>query len=259
MPRSRFRRNKPNATGRNPTSRFVRLDHSMLCTNAYRALSTNARVLLQELAMLHNGQNNGSLYLSVRDAAARIGRADLSAAGNAFIELEELGFIECTADAHFHVKASEQSRARCWRLTFEPGPGRKGPTMDFLKREPGPKTKARKRMERGLRALKAYRRAREQGKLPVLDSDTEASFSRTARDLPVLETNTRIIESPGFPPNSSVQIFRTHTATTIGSGPGFRSGWWQPDWGPILSRAIYLQAFLGIARTRCAQGNAHLR
>lgn len=165
-------KNKPNQTGRNPTSRFTRLDHTLLRSPAYHALSTTARTLLVELASLENGKNNGSLYLSVRDAAARLGMSDLTSTGNAFTELQDLGFIEMTEDASFHVKAAEKSRARCWRLTWLPGPGRRGPSMQFLQRQPEPGTKAHKRMERGMRALKAYRNALSFGRLPVLDSQS---------------------------------------------------------------------------------------
>lgn len=165
-------RNKPNQKGRNPTSRFARLDHRLLNSPAYRALSTAARSLLVELTMLDNGENNGSLYLSIRDAAGRLGMADLTAVRSAFDELQELGFIEMTEDASFHVKAAEKSRARCWRLTWLAGPGRKGPSMAFLERQPQPGTKAHRRMERGTRALKTYRKDRDAGRLPVLDSDT---------------------------------------------------------------------------------------
>lgn len=164
--------NKPNHTGRNPTTRFARLDHRILNSPAYRSLSLAARALLVELTMLDNGENNGSLYLGVRDAAGRLGMADLTSVRSAFDELQELGFIEMTEDASFHVKAAEKSRARCWRLTWLAGPGRKGPSMAFMERQPQPGTKAHKRMERGTRALKAFRRSRDAGKLPVLDSDT---------------------------------------------------------------------------------------
>ncbi len=112
------------------TDRFVRLGHNLLSSNAYRALTPNARSLLVELAMLDNGANNGSLYLSVRDAAARMGVADLTAASRAFDELMALGFIDLAQDAHFRVKAAEASRARCWRLTWLPCPSRKAPTWD---------------------------------------------------------------------------------------------------------------------------------
>lgn len=166
------KKNKPNQTGRNPTSRFSRLDHIMLYAPAFRALSLTARSLLVDLTMLDNGSNNGSLYLSVRDAAGRLGLSDLAAVRSAFDELIALGFIEVTEDSSFHVKASERSRARCFRLTWLAGPGRKGPSMAFLERQPQPGTKAHRRMERGMRALKAYRKKRDSGRLPVLDSDT---------------------------------------------------------------------------------------
>lgn len=165
-------KNKPNQTGRNPTTRFARLDHRLLNSPAYRALSTAARSLLVDLTMIDNGQNNGSIYLGVRDAAGRLGMADLTAVRSAFDELQDLGFIEMTQDASFHVKAADKSRARCWRLTWLAGPGRKGPSMAFLDRQPQPGTKAHKRMDRGLRILKTYRKDREAGRLPVLDSHT---------------------------------------------------------------------------------------
>ena len=165
-------KNKPNQTGRNPTTRFARLDHRLLNSSAYRALSVAARALLVDLTMLDNGGNNGSLYLSIRDAAGRLGMADLTAVRSAFDELQELGFVEMTEDASFHVKAAEKSRARCWRLTWLAGPGRKGPSMEFMTSQPQPGTKAHKRMDRGMRALKAYRKDRDAGRLPVLDSDT---------------------------------------------------------------------------------------
>lgn len=165
-------KNKPNHTGRNPTSRFAMLRHGLLNSPAYRALSVTARALLVELTMLEDGKNNGSLYLGIRDAAGRLGMADLTAVRGAFDELQELGFIEMTEDASFHVKAAEKSRARCWRLTWLAGPGRKGPSMAFMERQPQPGTKAHKRMERGLRTLKAYRKDRDSGRLPVLETDT---------------------------------------------------------------------------------------
>ena len=166
-------KNKPNRTGRSQNSRIARLDHSLLNFNAYRALSPNARALLFEMTMLDNGSINGGLYPSVRDAGDRIGIVDLTAVRNAFSELKDLGFIEMTEDAHFHVKSADKSRARCWRPTWLAGPGRKGPTLAYATRQPEPGTKAHMRRERGLRALKTLRKARDSGKLPVLDSETK--------------------------------------------------------------------------------------
>lgn len=169
----RDRKKRLNAKGRSDTltTRFVRLDHKLLNSNAYRALSPQARSLLIELCMLYNGRNNGSLYLSVRDAADRMGVADLCAASKAFDQLIELGFIEMTKEAHFAVKTSHVSRARCWRLCWESGPDKRRPSDQYLTREPTPKTKARKRMDKGLRALKRYRQANSANRLPVLDFD----------------------------------------------------------------------------------------
>lgn len=248
----RRRRNRPNATGRSTHGgRFVGLRHRLLSSNAYRALSPNARSLLVELVMLHNGENNGSLYLSVRDAAARMGLADLSAAGKAFAELEDLGFIVCTADAHFHVKAAERSRARCWRLTFEAGPGRKGPTMDFLEREPQPKTRARKRMERGLRALKLFRKMRDAGKLPVLNTDTLSTLWPQNLAQAVSNSNTPKAQNGSFPPIPFVRNSCTHTATPYGEGASHSLvGWWQPDWSATMERLAYAAA---LAKSTCAQ------
>lgn len=167
---SRYTKAKGRADG--ARTRFVRLDFKILESAAYRALSPNARALLTELAMLENGKNNGTLFLSVRDATDRIGLADAHAAGRAFDELEELGFIACTVEAHFAVKASNGSRARAWRLTWQAVGAKRGPTNDFEAREPEPKTRARRRMIAGQKALKRWKRDQSQGRNAVVDLGT---------------------------------------------------------------------------------------
>lgn len=234
------KKNRPNATGRNPTSRFVGLRHSLLSSNAYRSLSCAARALLVELVMLHNGENNGSLYLSVRDAAARLGLADHKAAMRAFDELEEMGFIVCTGEGYFHVKASERSRARSWRLTFQPGPGRKGSTMDFEKREPAAQTRSRKRMELGQRALKAYRKARDAGKFAVEDFTPMSLMWPTLRPEPVEDFTPLKIEIGSFQSKCGVEDFSPHIATTKGSSNGgAHRGWWRPDYSIPASQWVF--------------------
>jgi hypothetical protein len=228
----------------------VRLDYRMLNSNAFRSLSPNARALLIELIMLYNGENNGSLYLSVRDAAHRMGLADLTAVSRAFAELLDLGFIEMTEVSSFHVKAAEKSRARCWRLTWEAGPARRAPSWEFMEREPAPQTHAQKRMERGLRSLKVYRKARDLGRLPVLDSDTMNSFQPEVTAPAVLDSNTLDARNRGFPPNRCDRDSATHIATTIGSAAeGYLLGWWQRGRTP---RA----ASLAIASSRAPSANA---
>ena len=229
-------RNRINATGRNVTSRFVRLDYRLLSSNAYRSLSPNARSLLVELAMLYNGDNNGSLYLGVRDAANRLGVADLTAASRAFDDLKALGFVHMTQDAHFSIKAGQTSRARCWRLSWHPGPGRKLASWDFLDREPEPGTTERKRMERGLRALKAYRKARASGQLPVLDCGTMGHSGADIGQFPVANSNTPDHQNGANLPIVRIPKSNTHLAIPEGrerERPLY--GWWQPDWSMPLA------------------------
>lgn len=241
----RRNRNRVNATGRNPQDRFVRLPFRLLNSNAYRSLSPNAKVLLSELVMLHNGENNGSLYLSVRNAAHRVGVADLSAASRAFDDLMALGFIELAQDAYFSVKAADASRARCWRLTWLVGPGRKAPSWNFLDREPEPRTKAYKRMERGLKALKEYRMARDRGRLPILDFDTLNPFRPPLSVTAVLESNTIAMENGDFLPNTLVRHSATHIATPWGEGGTHQVlGWWNPNWGRHISRLVFFACLL---------------
>jgi hypothetical protein len=186
----RPKRNKPNATGRSPTDRFVRLSYKILECNAYRSLTPNERSLLVELTMLYNSKNNGELFLSVRDAAARMGVVDLTAAARAFDTLQDLGFIQMTLAASFSVKGSERSRARCWRLNWLPGPGRRVAMWEFFDREPVAGSRERCRMEAGQKALKRYKRARNLGQLAVSDSDTLGPHWPIDYDIAVLESDT---------------------------------------------------------------------
>lgn len=212
MTKERKNRNMlPN--GRNRTGRFVKIDHSLLSSEAYRALSPNARSLLIELAALENGKNNGSLYLSVRDAAARMGVADTTAASRAFDELQELGFIVLTKDAHFHVKVSEHSRARCFRLTWLPVPGqRKAPSLEFLDRKPPPDARAYKRMQAGCAAWKRYRKALTSGRMPVLDTNTLDASAALMEQKAVSDFYTRKCRGAGFLPFLIVRHSYTHTS-----------------------------------------------
>ncbi len=236
----RRNRNRVNATGRNMTSRFVRLDYQLLTSNAYRSLSPNARSLLVELAMLYNGDNNGSLYLGVRDAAYRLGVADLTAASRAFDDLKALGFLQMTQDAHFSIKAGQSSRARCWRLTWHPGPGKRIASWDFLDREAEPKTPARKRMERGLKVLKAYRQARSSGQFPVLDYDTTTRIPLEPAAHPVAESDTINAKNGGNLPIHRMPDIATHLAIPReGERNCLPIGWWQPDWSAPVAQLVF--------------------
>lgn len=209
---SRPKKNKPNKTGRNDYMPYTKLEHRVMDAPAYNRVSPNARSLLFALIRRHKGDNNGALWLSVRDGAALMGVVDLTAASNAFDELQEAGFIVCTSEAHFSVKASETSRARCWRLTFETVPGASKPaTHDYLNTV-ATTPRAKKREKAGMDALARYRKQKAQNKMPVLDSNTLGASFEAKRVVTVLDSNTA---NPTNGANASAAVVReshTHTA-----------------------------------------------
>jgi len=215
--RKKSKKNKPNQTGRNEYLPFVKLEHRVMDSEAYRSLSPNARSLLFELIRRHKGKNNGALWLSVRDGAALMGVVDLTAASNAFDELEEMKFIVCTAPAHFSIKASHTSRARCWRLTFESVPGASQPaTHDYMHAVPK-NPRAKKRAKAGKEALSRYRQENKKNRMPVLDSKTlAASFEENPVEA-VLDSTTA---NPANDENTSLPIARESNTHTITMGVG---------------------------------------
>jgi hypothetical protein len=159
MGNARNRKAKVSHNGRNEheTGRFGRLPHSLLQSAAYRSLSPNARVLLVELISMENGKNNGKLWLSEIDAAWRMGVSCPKVARNAFTELVAAGMIAITKDRHWHIKTGI-GRARSWRLTWLFNYAERKPaTNDWREYEHRDKASWR-RMDRGLRALAAYRK-----------------------------------------------------------------------------------------------------
>lgn len=120
MTQKKGRGNNVLRNGRNKSRQgsFVRLGHDMLDSAAYASLSPNGRALLIELCRLFNGSNNGRLWLSEANAAACMGVSDRKTARVAFSELQDVGLIAMTSDAHFSQKAG-QGRARSWALQWE--------------------------------------------------------------------------------------------------------------------------------------------
>ena len=186
------KRDKPDATGRNPdvvgrSGWRLQVMRSLWLSPLASAMSVNEKALFWELTSLHTGKNNGTLFLSVRDATYRMGLNDYAAAIKAIDGLIGLGLITVTAEASFNVKASETSRARAFRLNWidEDGFSKSGDafSLDMATISPC----RRKRVERRMKSLKAFVRDREKGKFAVGESPTmaarmEAAASRVARD-----------------------------------------------------------------------------
>jgi hypothetical protein len=108
--------------------RFVMLPFYLLKSPAYRSLSVTARALIPEIAMRFNGENNGRISFSVREAGKAVGR-DKDTAGNALHELEDKGFLDAKRKGYF---SSIQSKATEWRLTWLPC-GDERPTKEFMR------------------------------------------------------------------------------------------------------------------------------
>lgn len=121
---------KANRKGRtNKAPKHVRLHHWMLKSTAYCSLGLAARCLLVEIYDLYDGTNNGELFLSIRDAAKRLG-VGKNTAHSAFGELENRGFIRARERGLFTTK-----KATLWILT-EFGHANQIPTKDFMRWEP---------------------------------------------------------------------------------------------------------------------------
>jgi DNA-binding HxlR family transcriptional regulator len=105
---------KPNKTGRNNRGeRYVRLEHWLLNTSAWKALTPQARAVYVELEQRFNGSNNGEISFSVREASAAVNIAK-DTASKVFHELEEKGFIRRHVCGSFDWKIRH---ATTWVLT----------------------------------------------------------------------------------------------------------------------------------------------
>ena len=140
-------RRRTNAKGRTVggDAQHVRLYRWETDSPAYRSLSIGGRALLVELRALYNGSNNGELFLSVREAARRLG-CDKDFAAKLFVELRDHGFIRPREVGAFNVKAtSGKGRATSWILTDQPFGNAVAGTKDYMRWQPTPATENKTR------------------------------------------------------------------------------------------------------------------
>ncbi len=126
---------KANRKGRNDGAKHVRMYWWLLDCPAYRHLSCYGRALLIEFIYRHTGGNNGSVIMSVREAADRLGVA-LNTALKALAELQDKGFIRLAKAGSFDLK---RRHATEWTLTMF-AVGDIKPTKDFVNWKPPEKT-----------------------------------------------------------------------------------------------------------------------
>jgi Fic family protein len=112
--------------------RFIRLNHSLLNTPAWNALTPQERSVLIETMRQFNGSNNGRIGLSSRQAAKEC-NINKDTANRAFKRLVELGFLKRTSEGSFHYKIRHSPT---WEVT-EFVVGNKAPTKEYRNWVPG--------------------------------------------------------------------------------------------------------------------------
>jgi hypothetical protein len=94
--------------------RFVQLFHWMLDSYAWNDLDVNARAVYVELSKRYNGQNNGRIAYSARQASLDL-HVGKNTAARAMNNLEAHGFIVAEKRGAFHCKIRHATE---WRLTI---------------------------------------------------------------------------------------------------------------------------------------------
>jgi hypothetical protein len=123
---------KRNRRRKDFVSRFVGLEHIVLNSLAFQSLSGDAVKLLLLVSARHNGENNGSISFSVREAAAKLPCTPNTAARR-FQELQSHGFLVAETKGAFSVK---MKKATTWRITLYPSAGGKPATRDYARWNP---------------------------------------------------------------------------------------------------------------------------
>lgn len=113
---------------------FIKLEHVLLNSAAWHALSASERALLIHIWSRHNGRNNGDLGCGRREVQQEFGCGDHQAV-RWLRNLREKGFIVAATGGSFNRKTGAR-RATRWRLTMEPCDG-KPPTRDYMRWAPG--------------------------------------------------------------------------------------------------------------------------
>lgn len=113
---------------RRKSPKHVRVFHSMMDTAAWHAASGNSIKVLLALVRKDNGERNGQLAFSCREAAELTGLS-VRTCQRCLIELQDLGFIRCTEKGAFSRK---MLHASLWRYTWQAWPeGKMGPTREY--------------------------------------------------------------------------------------------------------------------------------
>jgi hypothetical protein len=114
-----------------PTARFVKLQHYLLKSRAWRSMPAGAKALLLEVWARHNGSNNGEISFACSEAPKLVVGMCARSAARYFDILVDRGFLVVVRESSFDRKKI----ARTWRLTGEPAGGEPA-TKDFMRWRP---------------------------------------------------------------------------------------------------------------------------
>lgn len=131
-------------TKQSKEGQYIPLSYAQLKSKAWRSLSGAAVKVWLELHTRFNGGNNGSLTLSMAEAAERLGIGKATVQ-RAFIELQDKGFLVLVKEGDWYRR-----RAHEWRLTTKPVQDAKGKsvaTNDWRSWQLPKKTKRGSKME----------------------------------------------------------------------------------------------------------------
>jgi hypothetical protein len=197
---------------------------------------------------MHNGRNNGSIFLSVRDATDRLGFADYRPALTAFEELQILKLIQLTIEGNFNITVGGVSKAHAWHLNFVDEKGQAAseealPPID-LNALPA---KMRKRMGKRQKVLKRYLKGFQQGKFSVGDFTTldarRVGDSTTVATSTVVQSTSAETGNRGSPSLDTVGDSTTHILHHIPSDSC--RAWWLAD--PLIEARARLALAIAAA------------
>jgi len=110
---------KTNNKGRTKNEPFIRVHRGVTTSDAWQALSCEARCLVLAIWERHNGNNNGKISFSHRQARTNL-HAGSDKAAKAFRDAQEHGFlIERTKGSFAQKTRAGQGRATEWEITTE--------------------------------------------------------------------------------------------------------------------------------------------
>ena len=105
----------PGKPHKRSSGQYLLLPYAIIKHPSFKALSASSVRVLIEMSLGFNGNNNGQIGFSTRQAAKCLDSGQ-ERAKRAFDQLQEYGFIVCQTQSSFNMKTK---KAREWEITFQ--------------------------------------------------------------------------------------------------------------------------------------------